>query len=175
LLVNQPEWIQEKCEEQIAHHLKQKRAGYLKVDQDIINVLFRHKIKYLDIKYNLNVGFYIYGINESFKIYGLKPEYFCTYDEVASACENPVINHCMGDMSGRPWEEDNIHPQNNLYDRYLAISPWKNTKKAKVQRAMIFKAQRLLYQTLPSGLYAHFHKQVLKQYLKNLNRTVIKK
>ena len=174
LLVNQPEWISEDCEQQIADHLKQKRSGYLKVDQDIINVLFRHKIKYLNIKYNLNVGFYLYGINESFKIYGLKPEYFASYEDIKAACENPVINHCMGDMSGRPWEKNNIHPQNDLYESYQRISPWKDVEKAHDRRAMIFRVQRLLYQALPRGLYAEFHKFVLMQYLKNLNKKVRK-
>jgi len=172
LLINQPEWIRENCEERIVHHLKSERAGYYTVDQDILNVLFRDKIKYLDITYNFNAGFYLYGINESFKIYDLKPEYYNTYEEVAAAYDDPVINHCMGAMTGRPWEASNVHPQNELYDRYLAISPWRDCEKVKVNRDVVFRIQRLLYKTMPRGVYARFHRYGLKRFLNNMNETV---
>jgi len=175
LLINQPEWIRANCEERIAHHLKHTRTRYFTVDQDVLNVLFRDKTKYLDITYNLNSGFYVYGVNESFNIYGLSPEYYTTNEEVATACENPVINHCMGAMTGRPWEEDSIHPQNDLFDRYLKISPWNGTDKLKVKRAPLFRLQRALYKTLPHGIYSTLHRLMLTRFLKDMNKSVQKR
>jgi len=172
LLVNQPEWIRENCEEKITHHLKNVRSGYHTVDQDILNVLFRHKFKYLDITYNYSCGFYIFGIKESLKIYGLKPDYYSTYEEIAAAYDDPVIYHCMGQMTGRPWELNSIHPQNELYDKYMHMSPWRDYEKKYVKRDLIFRVQRILYRALPRGIYAIFHKCGQKQYLKARDKIV---
>ena len=169
LLINTSMWEEEHCEEKIVNHLKNVRNRYYTVDQDIINVLFRGKIKYLDLKYNYNCGFYIYGIEESLKMYELTPEYYNTKEEIAKAHQNPIIYHCMGAMTGRPWEQDSIHPQNALFDRYLSQSPWKDYEKIKVNRKKIFKIQRKLYQLLPRALYIPIHRYAQTRYLKQMN------
>ena len=172
LLVNQDVWKSENCEEQIINHLKNVRNGYYTVDQDILNVLFRDKFKYLDLKYNFNSGFYIYGIKESLKMYGLKEPYYNSVDEIKKAYDKPVIYHCMGAMTGRPWEKDSIHPQNAIFDRYLALSPWKDFEKAAVTRKRIFKIQRKLYQILPRRMYIPLHMAAQNRYLSNMNKIV---
>jgi lipopolysaccharide biosynthesis glycosyltransferase len=172
LLINHKKWLEEDCEGQIVHHLKHVRNGYYTVDQDILNVLFRKQIKYLDLKYNFNSGFYIYGIEESLKMYDLKDEYYNTIEEVAKAYKEPIIYHCMGAMTGRPWEQNSIHPQNELFDKYLMKSRWKDSPKAVVNRKMVFKIQRFLYRVLPRGLYIKFHKKGQKSYLEKMNRSV---
>ena len=172
LLVNQKKWLEEDCEGQIVNHLKQVRSGYYTVDQDILNVLFRKQTKYLDLKYNFNSGFYIYGIKESLKMYDLKDEYYNTIEEVEEAYQKPIIYHCMGAMTGRPWEQNSIHPQNELFEKYLKMSRWKDFEKVAVNRKMIFKVQRWLYQILPRGLYIPLHKKVQKNYLEKMNKMV---
>ena len=170
LLVDQAKWRENQCEAAIVSHLENVRSGYFTVDQDILNLLFRDKTKVLDVTYNVNSGFYIYGIRESFKIYDLRPPYYYSIDQVNDACANPVLNHCMGAMTGRPWEQDNIHPQNALFDHYLRMSLWSDFVKVKVKRSAIFRAQRLLYRTLPRPIYANIHKIVLRRYLVNMNK-----
>lgn len=174
LLINQKEWKDYRCTEKIIDHLKNVRSGYYTVDQDIINVLFRDKINYLDLKYNFNSGFYIYGVKESLRMYDLKPEYYNTVKQVEKAMKSPVLFHCMGAMTGRPWEQYSIHPQNELFDRYLKISPWKDFEKVKVNRIWIFKVQRALYLALPRPLYIPLHKFAQKRYLSGMNQTVQK-
>lgn len=165
LLINQNLWKKEKCEDKIINHLKYERNEYWGADQDIINVLFNKKIKYLDIKYNFNSGFYIYGIKESLKMYGLKPQYYSSENVIEIAYKNPIIYHCMGAMTGRPWELDNIHPQNNLFNKYLKKSPWKYFTKKTINRGKLFVIQRFLYQNLPKSIYFQTHRLVLYIYL----------
>lgn len=172
LLINQKEWIANDCENRIIQHFKNVRNGYYTVDQDILNVLFRDKFKYLDLTYNFNSGFYIYGIKESLKMYDLQPPYYNSVEEIERVYNDPIVYHCMGAMTGRPWEEDSIHPQNGIYDTYLKISPWSNEKKKIVQRKKIFKIQRLLYKYLPRGLYIPIHKAAQHRYLKQMNHEV---
>lgn len=174
LLISQKKWKSYKCTEKIIDHLKNVRQGYYTVDQDIINVLFRDKIKYLDLKYNFNSGFFIYGVEESLKMYDLKPEYYNTKKEVEAAMKAPTLYHCMGAMTGRPWEQDSIHPQNKIFDHYRAMSPWHDFEKVKVNRKKVFRIQRSLYLTLPRSLYIPLHKMGQKKYLADMNRAVQK-
>lgn len=170
LWINQTFWREYDCEKKIIEHLSTVRSRYFTVDQDIINVLFRDKIAYLDIKFNLNSGFYVYGVPGSYYIYDLVPSYYVEPEDVEKALAKPFINHCMVPMTGRPWEQDNIHPQNALYDHYLAMSPWKDVPKITVNRSGMFKAQRSLYLHLPQALYCRIHKVALKRYLKKMNQ-----
>lgn len=172
LLINQKTWKKEKCTEKIIQHLKEVRNGYYTVDQDILNVLFRNKIMYLNLKYNFNSGFYIYGIKESLKMYDLKEPYYNSYAEIKKEYNKPIIYHCMGAMTGRPWEEKSIHPQNEIYRYYKKISPWASEPLKKVNRNCIFKIQRLLYKVLPRFLYIKIHKFMQYLYLKNMNEKV---
>lgn len=162
-------WKSEKCEEKIINHLKNTRNRYLGADQDILNILFRKKIKYLDLKYNFNCGFYIYGIKESIRMYGLKPPYYYSIKKIEKAHNNPIIYHCMGAVTGRPWEKNNIHPQNNLFDNYLKKTPWKNFSKTIVIKNKIFRVQRFLYQILPRVIYVPIHYFILNLYLIKLS------
>ena len=172
LLINRDNWIKYECEKKVAEHLKSVRNGYYTVDQDIINVLFRDKIKYLDLKYNFNSGFYIYGINESLKMYDLNGEYYDDYATIKRAYDSPVIYHCMGAMTGRPWEKDSIHPQNELYREYQAKSFWRDEPLKVVNRKSIFKIQRFLYKTLPRKLYIPIHILGQHKYLNDMNKKV---
>jgi len=172
ILFNHKLWKEEKCEEEIIKHLSNIRNRYFTVDQDILNVLFRKRIKYLDITYNFNSGFYIYGIKESFFIYDLSEEYYENIEKVKDVYKNPLIHHCMGAMTGRPWEKNNIHPQNDLFDKYLKISPWLDYKKKYIKRDKIFKIQKMLYKILPRNIYIHIHKYGIRNYLNNMNKKV---
>jgi hypothetical protein len=107
-------------------------------------------------------------------MYDLKDEYYNTAIEVEEAYKQPVVYHCMGAMTGRPWEENSIHPQNELFWKYLLKSRWKDFKKVAVKRKNVFRIQRLLYQTLPRGLYIQIHKKGQKRYLENMNKQVQK-
>ena len=172
LLINQEMWKSFQCEKQIINHLKNVRNGYYTVDQDIINVLFRNKIKYLDLTYNYNSGFYIYGIKESLRMYDLREPYYNKIEDISRVYHNPIIYHCMGAMTGRPWEKDSIHPQNEIFDHYLSISPWKDYEKVSVKRKMIFRVQRMLYLILPRALYIPIHKIAQARYLKSMNKAI---
>ena len=174
LLINTDFWKEYECEEKIVYHLTHERNRYFIVDQDIINVLFRDKIKYLHLKYNFNSGYYIYGIDGSIKIYNFKDAYYSSRDLIEEAYQKPYIYHCMGAMTGRPWEQDNIHPQNDLYDKYLEMSVWKDKPKKIVRRSFMFRMQRRLYLLLPLKLYIPIHKIALKNYVNKMNKSVQK-
>ena len=170
LLINLDYWKKNQCEQKILNHLKTVRSKYFTVDQDILNVLFNSHVKPLDIKYNVNSGFYLYGIKNSFYIYDLQPSVYAAPKQIEAALDNPVINHCMGPMTGRPWEIGNHHPQNQLYNDYLRISPWRDVQKVPSKRSTLSILQFALYRILPMSIYRVIHKAILKKWLNDQDR-----
>lgn len=173
-LFNQKKWKQEKCEKKIEEHLKKVRSKYYLGDQDILNVLFRKQYIKLDVTYNFNSGFYIYGIKETFDLYDLKAEYYYSYDEVKKYYDNPKIIHCMGAMTGRPWEKDNIHPQKKIFEYYKNKSLWKDNLPKIVKRGLLFRIQKRLYLILPKAVYLKIHKFIHLFFMKKMNKKLTK-
>ena len=125
--------------------------------------------------YNFNSCFYIYGIDYVYKIYDLNDDIYIPRDEITSVMEEePLINHCMSAMTGRPWEHNSIHPQNELFDRYLSLTDWNDSDKLYVRRTFVFRAQRFAYEHLPMAIYWHIHKFVLTFWMREQNRKCLK-
>ncbi len=171
MLISKTNWLKYHCTEKIIKHLSSVRSRYFVVDQDIVNLLFRHNIKYMSPTYNFNSCFYIYGIDYVYKIYDLTDDIYIPRDEVTDVMEKgPLINHCMSAMTGRPWEHNSIHPQNGLFDRYLALTEWDDSDKLNVRRTFVFRAQRIAYEHLPMSIYWHIHKFVLTLWMREQDR-----
>lgn len=173
LLINLKYWKDHGCEEKILGHLQTVRSKYFTVDQDILNVLFHSEVKPMDIRFNLNSGFYLYGIRNSFYIYGIDPAVFAPIEQIENALLRPVINHCMGPMTGRPWEEGNHHPQGKLYDSYLEKSPWRDIPKTVPKKSALNTIQYNLYRILPMSIYRIIHRVILKKWLRDQNEKCI--
>lgn len=61
-------------------------------------------------------------------------------------------------MGEFPWHKDNMHPFNDLFDKYLAISPWADYEKEPSGIAWVFKVEKLMYKYLPEFLFIRlFH------------------
>lgn len=172
LLINKKMWKEYKCEEKILDHILHKRNRYQIVDQDLINVLFRDKITYLHCKYNLNSGFYIYGVEQSYKMYDLNDHIFSTKKQVNEAIQKPYINHCMGSFTGRPWHKENIHPQSDLYDKYYQCSPWKNQEKMVCHLSSTNKIQRFMYLYFPKQVFCFLYKIMKKRNYEKINTEI---
>ncbi len=175
MLISVDNWKKAHCTERIIDHLNNVRSKYFVVDQDIVNVLFRSEIKYISATYNFNACFYLYGVKRSFDIYNLEDDIYIPRRELEGILEKgPIINHCMSAMCGRPWEHDSIHPQNALFDSYLAKTEWDDTDKLTVRRSFVFRAQRFLYVHLPLSVYWLIHRGMLTMWMNKQNRDCLK-
>ena len=163
ILFNRKLWELEKCEERIISHVMNLQKAYCIADESILNVLFSNRFMRIDVKYNFASYFYIFGIKQAFTIYGLTPENFYDYLQMAEAYENPVIHHCLGETNGKPWEKNNRHPLNSLFDKHLKDSPWSDYVKNQGKMSTSVSIQRVLHKVLPKCLYAHIHKIALRQ------------
>ena len=158
ILFNRYLWLHENCEEQIVEHMMSLQRPYTIADESILNVLFGHRIKLLDMKYNFQSYTYFYGIKHALGIYGLNADNFYDIDHVSEAYYSPVIHHTVGSLTGRPCHLNNLHPLNSLFDKYLSISPWHDWEKMEAKGRLADSIQRALYNALPRSMYVPIHR-----------------
>lgn len=173
ILFDQDAWIRNRCQEQLVDHIHHCRSRYYLCEQDLMNVVFRGKIAYLPVKYNLNSGFYIFGAECSYKLYRLPACAFSPISEVKEAMAHPVIHHLMGAMTGRPWEPKNSHPLKKEFREILADSLWKDWQPRQGKRSSVFRVQKFLHAVLQDWAYIRIHRWMNRRFLAARNREAI--
>ena len=174
ILFDQEAWIRNQCQQQLVDHIHNCRSKYYLCEQDLMNVVFRGKIAYLPVKYNLNSGFYIFGAELSYRLYKLNPFAFSPLAEVKEAMAEPVIHHLMGAMTGRPWENKNTHPLKKEFEEILESSLWKGWKAKPVKKSTVFKMQKFLRTILQDWAYIRIHRFMNQRFLKQKNEEAIR-
>jgi len=163
ILFNKIKWIKEKCEDEIINYINSGNKYF--TDQCLINLLFNNNIKLLEMYYNISPSFYIFGIKESLYISSIPTNIFYNYEQILYAINNPVIHHCMGGFTGRPWEKNNCHPQKELFHKYVNLSLWKIENNYKINWNIFYSIQYVLYKILPRFIYIFFHKKLLTLFI----------
>lgn len=150
LLINVPQWRADHVGDKLIEHTKNVRAQYVNPDQDLLNVVCAGHIMCLPPEYNFPP---IHRV-VSDKIYyrEAKPDFY-TPDQIQNAREHPVILHTYRFLGQFPWHKDTLHPDVELFDRYMAASPWKDYQKKPASQALSFRVERVLYQILPRGAF----------------------
>lgn len=150
-------WKANSYTEKIIDHIKNCRAVYPSPDQDLLNVVCYSGIKRLGPEYNyqpIHGAFSAEGYLRTFWKQG-----YYSKEEIVGAAENAVIYHCFRFIGEFPWDKGNVHPFERIFDKYLAMSAWRDYEKARSKRSFVFRFERLLYSVLPGSLFIRiFHK-----------------
>ena len=99
-------------------------------DQDLLNIAMYSEIG--KIPFNYNISPKVYDVYNYPKVY----EKSCdvsndVVEEIVKDLENPCLYHMLSFMSIRPWQENKIHPFNNLLEKYIYMM-YPNFEKEKV-------------------------------------------
>lgn len=152
ILFDVKKWKQEKCTEQIQEHVQKIRAHYMSPDQDLLNVVFRNKIMRLDIAYNLQPIHSVYNYNQ-LAMFFMQKRYY-TEEEIVNAVKKPKILHAFRYLGEFPWHKDTLHPHTPYFDKYLAISLWKDyVKQPTENNSIVFRIEKWLYRHLPQTVF----------------------
>ena len=116
LLINLDYWRSHRVESAFVDFIEKDPQWILFVDQDVLNVVLKGKIKLLPIKYNFQYKF-IYEDKYLNKL--LKNQ----YGELREAREDPVVVHFTG--PDKPWMNHCEHPFRELFERYQNKTEWK--------------------------------------------------
>ena len=152
MLINHKKWLKDDVSSQVVEHLS-KKSDYVIADQDLCNVMFRGQIKTLDIAYNFSSAFYAYRPQDLLRINNLKQPYFYSYDEIMTNYYSPKIIHSLYGIQGKPWEVGNKHPNRLLWQKYFALTPWKNTELPHAKKTLVW----YLYDILPRLIFMQLY------------------
>ncbi|MDB5162037.1 MAG: hypothetical protein JWM52_545 [Candidatus Saccharibacteria bacterium] len=158
MLINHKKWKTEKLTEMVKQHLSEK-SDYVIADQDLCNVIFKGQIKKLGVEYNFSSAYYAYDLQRLLKTNNLRPNYFYSYEEIMKEYYSPKITHSLFGVKGKPWEAGNEHPQRYLWDKYIAMTPWKNASRREAVRTKTW----FLYDVLPNALFMILYKFAVKR------------
>lgn len=151
ILYDLAQWRAQNCSISIINHAKNVRSKYISPDQDLLNVALRDKIKLIDLRYNYQPFHYLYDDKLYKKTFNVSPYY--SLEELRKARNNICIIHCYRFMGNFPWHKNSNHPNEKLWDSYLAQSPWKNFEKIESNEMLLIRMEKILKKLMPSYFF----------------------
>lgn len=158
MLINHKKWIEKDLTKKLKQHLK-KKSDYVIADQDLCNVLFKGQIKTIGSTYNFSSAYYAYDLKTLLRVNDLKPDYFYSYEELMESYYAPKIIHSLFGIKGKPWELNNEHPQRYLWDKYINMTPWKDSQRPVAKHTLNW----FLYDVLPSSIFMRLYIFAIKR------------
>lgn len=163
ILINLDLWREKKCENMIVDTLK-KHGQYGTVDQDVLNVALYNKICTLPMDYNVQPHHLDFSIKTYFRVFPQREDYY-SVGEISKALSSPKIIHFFRYLGKSPWNTNNYHPDEKMFDSYLSCSPWKDYVKLDRALPLSNKIEVILYRILPKTVYfklfIFFHERMI--------------
>lgn len=172
ILFSMKKWREKRCSERIADHVKNVRAWYASPDQDLINVVLKGEIMKLSPRYNIQPAYLAFSLRSYFQTFGGKG--FYTPEEMRAALTSPVIYHFFRFVGEFPWHKNNVHPDNDLFDKYIALSPWNDYVKQPADNSLLLKFEKFLYKRLPRSLFIRLFRIAYEDFIKKANADSLK-
>ncbi|MDE6252653.1 MAG: glycosyltransferase family 8 protein [Lachnospiraceae bacterium] len=158
VLFNMKQWQNLNISDKIREHLVNKRAIYANHEQDILNAVLNKKIMKISPKYNFQPIHDIYTPKQYFRIYKQKNYY--SVKELEEAKSDIRIYHTYRFIGVFPWDKNDVHPANALFDREVPYTEWKDFKKKKKDLPLYMKIERLMFKYLPRMVFLKIFQSV---------------
>ena len=172
ILFQMNKWRELQLSEKIIYHIKYTRAHYPSPDQDLLNVVCKNNVFCLHAKFNFQPIHLAFSIKEYYRYYG-KSNYY-SREEIEEASESIVIYHFFRFIGEFPWNINNMHPDNAIFDKYLHLSAWKDYEKKSENLKGMIKIEKNLYQILPKGLFIVIFRFAHQWFLWRANQASLK-
>ena len=172
ILFDMQAWRKERCTERIINHIKNVRARYPLPEQDLLNVVLKGEILKLYPEYSLQPVLRIFSRKSYSRVFSLRG--FYTEEELKRAEEDPVIFLSSRFAGEYPWHRGNVHPDNELFNRYLLASPWAGYVKKRARRGLVFRIEKLLYRRIPQPVFIRLFRAAYEQSIRRANSDSLK-
>ena len=139
---------------------KSKQTDFTLVDQDVFNIVFKDKIKLLDIKYNF-LGLNLFREKNKFSISAINKLYNTSYKDFKDLEKNAVIIHFAS--KEKPWLYMNTR-YSSLWLSVYKKSPFYDKKN-------ILQNKKIKYETIFTNLESEI--KLLKLLFKNRNKNIV--
>lgn len=168
ILYDMKSWHDERCEEKLVDLLCDGRTTYMAPDQDMLNIALKGRIYDLGPKYNLQPMHFVYSYKLYYKYFGFGNYY--SQECIDDAVESPKIIHTFRYLGQFPWHKDSLHPCTDRFDKYLAMSDWKDYQKQVTEKNdFVFKFERWMYKVFPHPLFIMIFKMFYELFLWKAN------
>lgn len=124
LLLNLTYWRKNNIAQRVFSYIKENSDKIEFHDQDALNTMLQDSWKILPPKYNAGINI----LDNIALICDDTDASPYSLQELKEAYNNPVIIHYAGSYHFKPWYKDTLHPRQEEYLKYLAMTPYKNTK-----------------------------------------------
>ena len=172
ILFDMKKWRSDRCSERIANHVKNVRAWYPSPDQDLLNVVLKGEIMRLPAEYNIEPAYLAFSLRDYFRTFGSRG--FYSLDELHDALRKPVIFHFFRFVGEFPWHKDNVHPDNALFDKYIALSPWRGYRKMPADTGIVLKFEKVLYRKIPRSVFIRLFRLAYEWFIRKANQDSLK-
>lgn len=147
-LVNVRSLREENMEEKFLAFIDKYKGNPPVLSEGTINVVCKNRIMAIKPKYNLSSGFLMFKNSDLRKI-ARQEDTFYTDKELEEAKADPVVIHYLTGWYKRPWEIGCTHPLKGYYEKYKAMSPWKNEPLKPKELPIKLRIIKTLYQIFP--------------------------
>lgn len=128
MLIDLEKWKEQKIEEKLMKFICEKSGKIQQGDQGVLNAVLTNDTYCFEPRFNSVTIFFDFNYKEMM-IYRKPPKGFYAEEQINEAIERPVIIHFTTSfLSRRPWIEGCQHPYFDEWEKYKALSPWKNTE-----------------------------------------------
>ena len=127
LLIDLKRWRTERLTDKVISYYAEIAEQSLFNDQDALNGLLKGRIRTLSPRWNFFTNYRYFRYDTLCR---MQPAYRRIPEEVfRKAKRSPAVIHYAGDE--RPWRAGALNYYGKAYERYLAMTPWKDTPKEK--------------------------------------------
>ena len=118
LLINNKEFMNKGMFDAIIDTIRKNNKELRFFDQDVLNITFNGDIGILPLNYNvLSLDYYFRNVHAAFR-HEFGYQDFYSEEEIKYALDEPKILHATDIYGIRPWDDNSIHPYNEVYRKY---------------------------------------------------------
>lgn len=149
-LIDMKKWRELQVERRSLEFICRHKGKVQQCDLGVLNAVLRNEVYCFEPRFNSVTIFYDFNYKE-IMLYR-KPPRFYSEEEVKKAIEEPVIIHFTTSfLSNRPWVKDCDHMYKSEWDKYKAMSSWKDSEDRIDIRPEWKKKASVLFKKLPRG------------------------
>ena len=127
ILFDLDNWNKNKCSERIINYTKNNAVMFSSPDQDLLNIVCKNDIMLLDPRYNMQPVHLAFESSLYLQIF--KNNLYYNRELLDEATDNVVIYHFFRFLGEFPWNKSNLHPDNDIFDKYKTFTMVKSKKR----------------------------------------------
>lgn len=151
LLIDTRRWREQSFTRRLWDYAKNVRSAFCNPDQDLLNIVLKDKKYILPPEYNFQPSHRVFSDRAYFMAY--RHARYYSLADLRAAREKPKILHAYRFLGDFPWNADNLHPDTEIFDRFMKNSPWRDYEKKPSGRGLLWRIEKLLYRLLPRTLF----------------------